>query len=149
MLFWFGRFTVELIIWLLLADRSRWKEILPVCLVASYVSFIVDQICELFDLWQYIPLHPLANLVNGFGVYIVVTYLFIQWLPKQYTWYTMAAYFFVWTAVAISIEWFHIYTGHMMYGDWWNMGFSYASDWLLFWIFYKFYILHQKRCLYR
>ena len=49
MLFWSIRFIMEWVIWLALADKTRWKEILPVCIFAGYISLIADQVCELLE----------------------------------------------------------------------------------------------------
>ena len=136
--FWLARFIFEWLIWLTFADKSRWREIMPVCIFASFVSLLVDQICELLGLWQYLPNDTLADLINAIGIYLIVTYLFIQYLPEQRTILSLFKYFFFWTAAAITVEFIHVYFGYMKH-ETWNFGFSYISNWLLFCMFYTFH----------
>lgn len=146
-IFWGIRFLIDISIGLPLLDRSRWREILPVAIFASWLSYIVESIMTFgIQLWSYAG-HPLAGLTaNGFGIYIIVTYLFIQWLPKQQTPLALFQYFFYWTAFAISYEWVHLYFEQIRYHRWWDLGYSYLADWLLFWIFYKYYhLFHFKK----
>lgn len=128
-------------VWLFFADKRRWREILPVCILASFLGTLTDVIMEEYPLWGYYSgSHPLVViLLDEFEVYPVVTYLFIQWLPKNRTFASLFWYWFKWTGLAITIEWIHIYAGYMMYLQWWNMGCSYISDYILFWVFYKFH----------
>lgn len=143
MTFWIGRFIIEWVVWLSVADKRRWREILPVCLFASYISLIADQLSELFELWQYYPKDCLADLLNAIGIYMIATYLFIQWLPCQKTYLNLFCYFFCWTIIAVSIEFIHVYFGYMKHLNW-SYGYSYAADWALFWLFYKFYFATKK-----
>jgi len=48
----------------------------------------------------------------------------------------MFAYWFLWTAFAIGIEYVFLVTGHIKYYRGWSLWHSYAADWLLHWIFY-------------
>ncbi len=143
MTFWIGRFIIEWIAWLIVADKSRWREILPVCLLASYISLIADQLCELFKLWEYYPNDSIADLLNAFGIYMIATYLFIQWFPHHKTFSNRFRYLFYWTTIAISIEFMHVYLGYMGHLNW-NYGYSYVADWILFWVFYNFYFAIKK-----
>jgi len=98
-----------------------------------------------YPLWNYeCDLNPIIpDISDNLGVYLVVTYLFIQWLPKKQIFFNLFRYFFIWTAITISIEWIHVSMGHLHYGLFWNMGWSYIADWILFGIFYCFYkIVH-------
>ncbi|MDD4334088.1 MAG: hypothetical protein PHY77_00575 [Desulfotomaculaceae bacterium] len=83
------------------------------------------------------------NLANNAGIFLVVTYLFIQWLPKKQTFWRMAAYWFVWTGAAISLEYLYDRTGLLVYHQWWNIGFSYPADWFLFALFYYYHRLFR------
>ena len=141
MTFYLIRFVVTWGIWFYFADKKRWKEIVPVCVWASALAGIADNIVASHKLWGYNhgvdPLVP--DLLDNIGIYPVVTYLFIQYLPQVKSLKTIFWHFFKWTALAISIEAFHVYTGHMVYGLWWNTGWSYLADWVLYWSFYKFH----------
>lgn len=143
--FWVSQFIFSWGAWFLLAKKGRWREYLPVCIFASYFSLVIEAIVHYFNLWTYSG-HPLLSLfTNGFGVYIVVMYLFIQWLPRERTFKSMFKYWFIWTAVAIIFEWVHIWLGYMTYQKWWNIGYSYLSDWLLFWLFYQYHVFVNGR----
>jgi len=144
MFFWL-RSVITWSAWLLLADKKRWRELLPLCFFASYLGVLSDILMGFYPLWEYAGHeHQLVRIMgDDLSLYIVVPYLFIQWLPRQQSPGRMAAYWFAWTALCIAIEWIHIHTGHMVYLQWWNIGCSYLADWLLFWLFYRFYKLFR------
>jgi hypothetical protein len=142
MTFFYARFVIAWACWLLFADKSRWKELFPVCTFASFLGLITDQIVDWYiPYWEYYGSEPkiIRNLLDDFDVYIVVTYLFIQWLPKKQSFFSMFSYWFTWTALAIAIEHVHVMTGHMAHYHGWTFWHSYISDWLLFWIFYQYH----------
>lgn len=146
MTFFSARFIIAWLCWLVFANKSRWKEILPVCFFASLLSLIADQIIDWhIPYWEYYGSEPkiVRYLMNDFDFTIVVTYLFIQWLPRKKSLRTMFAYWFAWVALAIIIEYIHIATGHMAHHHGWSLLHSYVIDWLLFWIFYKYYSVFQ------
>jgi len=137
-------FIISWIIWLLFADKKRWREIFPVCFLATFLGCLTDMIMQHYPLWQYLGWHPVCiHLANDFGVFLVVTYLFIQWLPKRQTFWRMAAYWFVWTGASISLELFYKNTGRLIYHQWWNIWCSYLADWLLFMLFYYYHRLFR------
>jgi hypothetical protein len=93
-----------------------------------------------FPLWSYKdPDSVMTYVIDDFGMYLVVPYLFIQWLPVKRTPLKMLAYWFLWTGITISIERIFITTNHMSYHKFWTSGHSYLSDWLLFLLFYHFH----------
>jgi|GEM_PF-655146 hypothetical protein len=138
--YYYIRFAIEWIVWLTFADKKRWREILPVCFFASLFSAVTDTLVHHYPLWMFdYSISAIPELLDDFGIYIVVTYLFIQWLPSHHTLWRMLSYWFVWTSLAISIEFIHLKTGHMTYHQWWKIWYSYIADWILFWIFYQYY----------
>ena len=141
-MFFIASFAFAWSVWLLLADKRRWKELFPVGIFAGYLAGISDDLMRRVELWSY-KMDPANNALVEFltdiGIYIVSTYLFIQWLPEKSRFWSMFRYFFIWTAFTIGIEFIFYVTGHIQYHKWWNLGWSYLSDWFLFWIFYKFY----------
>jgi hypothetical protein len=140
-LFWIVGFILSWFVWFIFANKKRWKEILPVSIFASWISFIVEAWMHyVYNLWSYSGLAILPLLGNAFGIYLVVPYFFIQLLPQERRLGKMLIYFFLWTGFAIIYEFFHWYLLKIEYHLWWNMGCSYLSDWLLFWIFYKYYV---------
>ena len=147
-MFFIERAVIAWIVWLICADKNRWREILPVCVLASFLAALTDLLMKEYKLWEYYSeLGSLCTIfLDEFEVYPVVTYLFIQWLPKNRTFASMFWYWFKWTGLAIAIEWIHVHAGYMMYFQWWNMGCSYIADYILFWIFYKFHqALHLEK----
>jgi hypothetical protein len=140
-MFFYIRFILCWTIWYLFADKKRWRELFPVSIFAGYLGLITDVIVEdRIKLWEYRKGNILfAEISDDMGIYLVVTYLFIQWLPHHKTILTMLFYWFIWAALAIGIEWIHIYTGHMALHKGWNLGYSYLTDWFLFWLFYQFH----------
>ena len=140
-MFWIVGFTLSWIVWFIFANKKYWKEILPVSIFASWLSFIVEAwMYHVLNLWSYsgMPILPLFG--NAFGIYLVVPYFFIQWLPHERSLNKMLIYFFLWTGFSIIFEFIHWRFLQIEYHLWWNIGCSYIADWLLFLIFYKYYI---------
>lgn len=152
-MFFTVRFILVLIIWFLLADKKRWRELFPVGIFAALLGSLTDAaFIDYYKLWDYHEPHGgntfVKEVLNDIGMYIVTTYLFFQWFPKEKTTRKMLIYWFVWTGFAIIVEWIHVLTGHMEHHKWWNMWWSYAFDWILLWVFYKFYTVFDfKRML--
>jgi hypothetical protein len=146
-LFWIIRFILEWLIWLILADKKRWREIFPVSFFSGLIAGTTDIIVNHYRLWQYDDhTSMIPELVNTWGMYVVIVYLFIQWLPKQKTFWRMIGYWFFWTGAMITVEWIHAYTGHITYPLWWKIYHSYIADWILFAVFYQYYkIFHFEK----
>lgn len=144
-MFWIIRFILIWLMFILLADKRRWREILPVSFFAGFLGSSSDDIMHHFHLWIYESKQTsfIADISDDWSVYIVITYLFIQWLPKKRTFPNMAIYWLIWTTISITIELIHVFSGHMFYSTWWNIGWSYLCDWLLFYIFYKFHKIFE------
>ncbi|OCL26564.1 hypothetical protein U472_11280 [Orenia metallireducens] len=141
-MFFIGRFTLVWIIWLIFADKKRWRELFPTAIFAGLLGSITDNIMDFYKLWDYndnIIAKELLVIFDDLGIYIVSTYLFIQWLPKEKNFKNLFKYILSWTTITLSIEAIHIYTGHMYHYNFWNLGWSYLADWLLFFLFYFFY----------
>ncbi|KJS03829.1 MAG: hypothetical protein VR68_00510 [Peptococcaceae bacterium BRH_c4a] len=136
--------------WLFFADRKRWRELFPVSIFASFLGSVTDNIMHYYKLWEFHSEHPLLpRLLDDLGIYMVLPYLFIQLLPKRRTLWIMLAYWVIWTGFAIGLEWVHLVTNHMEHHLWWNLWYSYAADWFLFWLFYHFHRIFQLSRLYR
>lgn len=147
-MFFIIRFILVWTVWFIFADKKRWRELFPVSIFAGYLGLITDMIIEeQLKLWEYQgEFKEFAEVSDDIGIYIVVTYLFIQWLPQCKTRASLL-YWFLWTSFAIAIEWIHIVTGHMEHHKWWNYGWSYACDWFLFWLFYQFHKIFRLKLL--
>jgi hypothetical protein len=143
MWFFIGRFILFWTLWVIFADRKRWREIFPVSIFAGLVGSTTDNITQFYGFWEYYGQQGLKSWVikvmDDWGIYIVIVYLFIQWLPKQRAFGRMFGYWFIWTSLAISIEWIHVITNHMEHNNGWGFWHSYVSDWFLFWLFYQYH----------
>lgn len=140
MLFWYIRFALEWCIWIVFADKKRWRELLPVSFFAGLLAMITDIITFYYPLWKYDgDISPIPRLLNTWGIYVVVVYLFIQYLPAKKSFGRMLSYWFAWTTLTMIIEKVHIITGHMTYHLWWTAYHSYFANWSLFLIFYLYY----------
>ncbi len=139
-------FVVAWAIWLFTSDKSRWREILPVCILAKALALATDVLVFYYPLWEYIGSPLLIHLADDLAIYPVVTYLFIQRLPKERSTGKMLKYWLFWTTMAVIIELVYVNTGHMRYHQWWDTWYSYAADWVLFWLFYQFHrIFHLEK----
>ncbi|MEW9673110.1 CBO0543 family protein [Ammoniphilus sp. 3BR4] len=140
-MFFIASFVISWVVWLIFADKQRWKELFPVAIFAGYLAGLSDDLMRNVELWSY-KYNPEKNALIEFltdiGIYIVTTYLFIQWFPKKRVWLVFR-YLFIWTGFTITMEWIYFVTGHIQYHKWWNIGWSYFSDWLLFLLFYLFH----------
>lgn len=144
--FFYARFAISWACWLLFADKARWREIIPVSILASFFGLISDHIITFYiTYWDYYGsiARIILMLLDDLEIYVVVTYLFIQWLPKKQSFFSMFSYWFAWTALAITIEYIHVVTGHMAHYNGWTFLHSYVSDWILFWIFYQYHKIFQ------
>ncbi len=133
-------FVISWIVWAIFSDKKRWRELFVVSIFASYLGCLTDVLIEHYPLWQYQGGNPLLlHFFDEFGWYIVVPYLFIQWFPQKKSFPRVFGYFLIWTGITIAIEWIHLFTNHIVYKQWWNLGWSYTADWILFSLFYLFH----------
>ncbi|WP_052947662.1 CBO0543 family protein [Aneurinibacillus tyrosinisolvens] len=139
-MFFMLRDLIAWFIWLLIADKERWREIVPVCFFAGFLGATTDNIIHHHPLWTYPSKQPLLPLLgDDWGIYFVVTYLFIQSLPKQHTFWRISLHLFIFANTGLIIEWLHVITNHMTHERWWNYGYSYFANVILYLMFYYFY----------
>lgn len=151
-MFFIISFFIIWVVWLVFADKKRWRELFLVGIFASLLGTATDNIIHHYKLWDFhsVYLFSLAlDLFDDLSIYIVVPYLFIQWLPLEdkRNALNMFIYFFIWTAISITIEYVFLATNHMQHHGNWNLWHSYISDWVLFWIFYQFHKLFKLNML--
>ncbi|MBP1934740.1 CBO0543 family protein [Ammoniphilus resinae] len=134
-------FILSWLIWFICADKNRWREILPVSFFAGFLGSTTDTITAFLSLWEYKENGKEAliyYLLDDFGIYIVIVYLFIQWLPENKSLWSIIRYFFYWTTISITIEIIFLITNHIEHIRW-NIWYSYVADWFLFWLFYQYH----------
>jgi hypothetical protein len=134
-------FVTSWVCFLIFSKKNKLRLFYSTCLLAMYLASIVDLLGgHHFPLWDYPDpsnIHAfIYHVLQQFGVYPVVVYLFLQTLPKQQNLITMSLHIFYWSIIALVIEWIAIKTGFMKYKNWWNLGWSYLADWILYFIFY-------------
>lgn len=140
-MFYIAWFISAWIAWLKFADKTRWREIFPVCIFAMCLALATDVLMFYYPLWEYVGPPHLIHLADDMAIYPVVTYLFIQWLPDSGTVKGMIMYWLIWSTIALSIELIYVNFGYMQYYLWWSTWHSYAADWLLYWLFYQFHCI--------
>lgn len=144
MVFSISVFLLSWTIYIFTADKNKFFKFAPTCYVAIILSLITELLTHHnYPLWDYPAATEamtfIRHILDSFGVYFVVTYLFLQTLPQKQTLSTLAKHIFPWTILALLLEWVAVNTGNMKYGLWWNLGFSYLADWLLFILFFSYY----------
>lgn len=149
MIFSVSLFVISWICFYLFADKKKFTIFYPSCLLSLYLSCAVDFFAtEHYILWDYPQGSKIQtyfyHLLQQFGVYPVVTYLFLQTLPKNQNILHMLRHVFYWSILSITIEWLAISVGYMEHLKWWNLGWSYLCDWILYFIFYSHHKWREK-----
>lgn len=134
------KFIISWACFIFFGNKKKFSLIAPTCYVAIILALITDLLMFLYPLWNYesetkIQLFE-KQMLNSFGIYFVVTYLFLQTLPKKQNIFNVGLHILYWTILCISIEILAFKLGYISYGLWRNLGWSYLVDWILFLIFY-------------
>jgi hypothetical protein len=142
-------FVVSAIIFFIFADKSKLYKFLPTCYLAAILDLYTDLVTSHFPFWHYktamvyqqIIVHPL----NTFGIYFVITYLFLQTLPMKQSIIKISIHIFFWLIPVIIIELIAQRVGVLVYSYGWNIFYSFLSDIFLFLIFYFHYKVSEKQ----
>ncbi|WP_373906667.1 CBO0543 family protein [Ureibacillus sinduriensis] len=136
-------FIISWIAYLFFSDKKRFHLYVFTVYIGIVLALITDLLMFVYPLWHY-PGSKVEQffiqLLNGFGLYFVVIYFFLQLLPKIQTILSVARYIFYWSIFAIILELFYLYIGFIEHGLWWNIMHSYIADWILLFLFY----LHHR-----
>ena len=136
-------FIISWIAFLVYALKEKFQLFLFTGYIGIILALITDLLMYVYPLWNYPGTKIekfIIQLLNGFGLYFVVIYFFLQLLPKKHTRLTAIRYIFYWSIFAIMLELLFLYIGFIEHGLWWNIMYSYIADWILFTIFY----LHHR-----
>lgn len=137
-------FIVSWIAFIIFADKRKFFIFSPTCYVAIILGFATDLLIVHYPLWSYPAQSCFSKCIrlylDDFGVYFVVTYLFLQTLPKKRSIISLIFHIFLWTLPSILLEGIALMTHSMEHDLWWSIFYSYFSDWILFMLFY----LHHK-----
>lgn len=147
MVFSITLFVVSWICFFIFADTKKFHLYWTTCLLAMFLACTVDSFAHDFSLWEYPKpkkMHYLHHTMQQFGVYPIVVYLYIQTLPQKQNTLSVIRHIFYWSSLAVVIEWLATRTGYMEYQKWWNLGWSYLCDWILYLIFYFHHKWREK-----
>lgn len=137
-------FVCSWVAFLFFADKKPYFKFAPTCFIAMILGLSTDIMTDSYGLWEYPASSNLQSfwrhILDDFGVYFVIPYLFLQTLPRVQTFTSIALHIFYWSLLAIGIEFVALKTGNLKHQLWWNLGCSYTADWILYLIFYT----HQK-----
>ncbi|WP_134703144.1 CBO0543 family protein [Ammoniphilus sp. YIM 78166] len=141
-------FSTSWILFLIFADKKKIPLYISTCYTAVILAFITDLLMVTRPLWEY-PVRVKEHLfwiemMNAFGIYFVTTFLFLQLLPQKQTILRMTRHIFYWSTFAILIEYLALKVGFIKHQMWWNLGWSYLSDGILFTFFYAHYKWSNK-----
>lgn len=143
MAFFFGLTALSWLCFIFFANKKKLRLFLPTCLLAMYLACTVDFFAHHYDLWNYpAPTGRQTywyHLSQQFGIYPIVVYFYLQWLPKGSNRLIFVGYVFLWTLFSILIEWLAVKLGYMEHKKWWTLWVSYVADWILFVVFYRNY----------
>ncbi|MBL0387446.1 hypothetical protein JJB07_12360 [Tumebacillus sp. ITR2] len=133
-------FVGSWLFFLFLGKKKKFYVLSPTCYVAMILGLSTDVMIDAYGLWEYPATTGLQSfwrhILDDFGIYFVVTYLFLQTLPKQPNFWNMVLHIFYWSVLAFGLEFLALKTGNLKHRLWWNLGFSYVSDVGLYLIFY-------------
>ncbi len=142
-MYFLGVFVLSWLWFWIGADKTRLRELFGVAVWSSFLGLLTDLIMVHYQLWTYSGLPaPLFTipLMLDFGIYPVVTYLFVQSLPEQWSGIILRSV--TWAAGAIIFEYMTLQTGTMEHHLWWNLGLSFLADNVIFWsiaLVYRYY----------
>jgi hypothetical protein len=112
------------------------------------LALMTDIIVAYYPLWDYTASNIFFKFFrifsHSFGIYFVTVYLFIQTLPSKLTAFRILLHIFLWTILALTIEFLALETKSIIYGFWWKLRYSYIMDWILYLIFYFHHSLLNK-----
>lgn len=136
-------FIISWLAFLLFSNRKKFPLYAFTGYVGIILALITDLLMFVYPLWQYPGTKIekfIIQLLNGFGIYFVVIYFFLQLLPKKQTFLSVTRHIFFWSIFVIVIELLYLNMGFIEYGLWWNIWYSYIGDCILFIMFY----IHHK-----
>lgn len=136
-------FIISWLAFLSFSNKKKFPVYVPTCYIGIILALYTDLWILVYPLWDYPGTEAetfFIQLLNAFGLYFVVNFFFLQSLPQKQTVLSVTLHIFYWSILVIILEMLYLYIGFIKHGLWWNIGFSYAADWILFVTFY----LHHK-----
>ncbi|MBP1935075.1 CBO0543 family protein [Ammoniphilus resinae] len=138
-------FILSWLAFLVLGDKRRVPELFPTAMFSAYLGLLTDLVMKEYELWSYHD-QPLSEsvipLFLDFGIYPVVAYLFIQFLPQ--TWTKRLGWIFFWSLGAILLEYAYLKFELMQHHRWWSLWISYISDWVIYVLLILQYQFYKK-----
>lgn len=133
-------FIVSIIIWSIFADKRRWRSLITISLISLLLAVFAQHLAQKYLVWDFIGDQDWVLIsISNSSVYMVSTYLFIQWYPvgKDKLW--VIGYWIAWTTYALIVEYIYWEMGHLVYYPNWSLWKSYIADWVLYGFFYIYY----------
>lgn len=138
-------FFLSWLVFLWFGDKKRIPELFPTSVFAAFLGLLTDLIMEEYQLWSYHD-SPLSGqgvpLVLDFGIYPVVAYLYMQYLPQRTK--KRVIYILYWTIGSILLEYAYLKFGLIRHHLWWSLWISYISDWMIYGLFILQYQYYAK-----
>jgi hypothetical protein len=138
-LFYLPQALATWLVAVLVIDWKRFRELLVYGLYGGFLCGVQDQLGLMNRLWEYKDTGPLnfhseISILIGLSAAPLFSIYFIQGLKvgAGVPWMRIAAI----TTVAMVPETIGLYTGNIVYGNWWNYGCSVLAHvllWLSFW----------------
>lgn len=120
-------------------DRHRLPALLVYGLFGAVLATVQDRLVILYQLWEYrdvgpVATHPQIALLISLSAAPIFGMRFVQGLPGNAgaPWKRVCKFMLI----AMVPELFALYSGHILYHNWWNVGYSFAAYipiWLSFW----------------
>lgn len=121
-------------------DRRRLPSLLVYGLFGAVLATVQDRLVMLYQLWEYrdigpVAAHPQIALLISLSAAPIFGMRFAQGLPPrtaEVPWRRIFKYMLI----AMVPELIALYSGHILYHNWWNVGFSFAAYipiWISFW----------------
>jgi hypothetical protein len=116
-------FASSWICFFIFADKKKFHLFYPTFLFSAFIACAADFFAtEHYLLWDYPQGTKIQtyffHLMQQFGIYPVVTYLFLQTRPKQQITLTLTKHIFYWTILAIVLEWLALKMGFIKHEKW-------------------------------
>lgn len=83
-MFYFAWFIFAWVVWLIFADKTRWREIFLVCIFAKTLALATDVLMFYYPLWEYVGPPQLVHLADDLGIYPVVASCSGPWNTKLF-----------------------------------------------------------------
>lgn len=143
-IFFYGNIIILIIVFFILIDRKRLKELIPIGLFIGLENYTVEILGLHYNIWKYplnSPGYPEVTIISSLIYFPIMSVIFAQYLSKNKKKNLLLIIFFV--SLNMIIEIITLKTTNLfIYGEKMNLyiaSFMYLSAYLLIILFKKFY----------